>query len=125
LIRFTTPASDSFLGEIADDDFNIDTAQTSDEKEAAVNAKASKIWRTLRLASRNKLALFEKIDNGKNLEVLFESRDGLEEPAKVAEERVATTAQAVDDKENIDVPQQPEAKTVHPEGGQPDTDSVR
>lgn len=123
--RFTTPASDSFLEGIADDEFNIDTAQDGDEKEAAVNAKASKIWRTLRLASRNKLALFEKIDNGKNLDVLFESRDGPDETAKVAEEGVSTnasdSAQKEDDKENLGVAQQPEANTISGDGQQADS----
>lgn len=126
--RFTTPASDSFLEGIADDEFNVDTAQTSDEKENAVNAKASKIWRTLRLASRSKLALFEKIDNGKNLEALFESRDGPEESAKSAEEGAATNASDSvrngDDKENLAVSQQPEDKIASPSDGQQNTDSV-
>lgn len=114
------------MGGIADDDFNIDMAQSSDEKEAAVNAKASKIWRTLRLASRSKLALFEKIDNGKNLEVLFESREGAEEPAKPAEEgaNAPDSAQNEENKENAGVPQQPETNNISAMDGQENTDSV-
>ena len=97
-------------------------AQTSDEKEAAVNAKASKIWRTLRLASRSKLALFEKIDNGKNLDVLFESRDGPEEPAKSTEEEatsnVSNSARNGDEKENLGVPEQSETTITSGEAQQ-------
>ena len=57
---------------ITDDDFNIEMAQTSEEKDEAVKAKASKTWRTLRLAARTKLNLLDKIEDGKNLRVLFE-----------------------------------------------------
>ncbi|KAK2760196.1 hypothetical protein FQN54_002263 [Arachnomyces sp. PD_36] len=118
--RFSTPASDSFLGGIADDEFNIDMAQTPEEKEMAVNGKASKTWRTLRLASRNKLALFEKIDNGKNLDALFQSRDGAEESTKVAEEGAGTNAsdpaQKENNKENMDVTQQQSETATLPSG---------
>lgn len=57
---------------IVDDDFDIDMAKDKDEKEAAERAKASKLWRTLRLASRSKLLEFEKIEDGKKLNLLFE-----------------------------------------------------
>lgn len=57
---------------IADDDFRIDMSQSSEEKEESAKAKSSKTWRTLRLAARSKLNLFDKIDDGKNLKVLFE-----------------------------------------------------
>ena len=58
---------------ILDDDFDIDMAKDKDEKEAAERAKASKLWRTLRLASRSKLLEFEKIDDGKKISLLFET----------------------------------------------------
>ena len=57
---------------IVDDDFRIDMSQTSEEKEEAAKAKSSKTWRTLRLATRSKLNLLDKVDDGKNLKVLFE-----------------------------------------------------
>jgi THO complex subunit 1 len=44
---------------IADDDFNIGMAQTSEEKDEFIKAKASKTWRTLRLATRTKLGLLD------------------------------------------------------------------
>ena len=46
--------------------------QDDDEKEYLTKAKASKTWKTLRIASRCKLNLLDKIEDGKNLGILFE-----------------------------------------------------
>ncbi|KAN0086538.1 THO complex, subunit THOC1 [Elaphomyces granulatus] len=82
LDRFNNPAPDSFLTGIVDDDFDIDTAKTKEDKDAATKAKASKVWRTLRLASRSKLNQFDKIDDGKNIKVLFDSHQVFDEAVK-------------------------------------------
>lgn len=58
---------------IMDDELDIDMAQSKEDKDNALRSKASKIWRILRLSSRNKLAAFDKIDDGKNLKALFET----------------------------------------------------
>ena len=50
-------------------------AKTDEEKQQAINARASKLWRTLRIASKNKLSLFDKIDDGNNLNALFEPQE--------------------------------------------------
>ncbi|EEP77785.1 conserved hypothetical protein [Uncinocarpus reesii 1704] len=71
--RFSNPSPDSYMRGIADDEFNIEMAQNDDEKEEAARGKASKAWRVLRLSSRSKLNKFDKIDDGKNLKILFES----------------------------------------------------
>ena len=63
---------ESFKGPIADDEFDIDMAKTDEEKVLATNARASKLWRTLRVASKSKLNLFDKIDDGNNLQALFQ-----------------------------------------------------
>lgn len=76
---------------IADDEFNIDMSQTVEEKEEAVKAKASKTWRTLRLAARTKLNLLDKIDDGKNLRVLFEEPPS-ETPAQLPDGAAESTA---------------------------------
>ena len=47
-------------------------ARTDEEKQLAIDAKASKLWRTLRIASKSKLNLFDKIDDGNKLDALFE-----------------------------------------------------
>ncbi|OAX85595.1 hypothetical protein ACJ72_00009 [Emergomyces africanus] len=82
--RFTTPALDSYMRGIADDDFNIDMTQSREEKDEAIKAKASKTWRTLRLSSRSKLALFDKIEDGNNLKVLFEVSPAPEDASALA-----------------------------------------
>ncbi|KAJ5778319.1 hypothetical protein N7520_001565 [Penicillium odoratum] len=71
--RFTVPAPDSFMMAIMDDEMDIDMAQNQDDKNAAIQAKASKTWRILRLAAKTKLSAFDKIDDGNNLNALFET----------------------------------------------------
>lgn len=70
--RYSTPAVDSFMMGIMDDELDIDMAQTKEDKDSAVKGKASKVWRTLRLSSRAKLAEFDKIEDGRNLSILFD-----------------------------------------------------
>lgn len=50
-------------------------AKTGEEKQQAIDARASKLWRTLRIASKSKLNLFDKIDDGNNLQALFEPEE--------------------------------------------------
>lgn len=73
---------------IVDDDFDIDMAKTKEDKDNAMRAKASKIWRTLRLASRSKLNQFDKIEDGKNIKVLFENSQSPEEPVKASNDEL-------------------------------------
>lgn len=47
-------------------------AKTGEEKQQATDARASKLWRTLRIASKSKLNLFDRIDDGNNLQALFQ-----------------------------------------------------
>ncbi|KAL6231172.1 hypothetical protein BDW75DRAFT_50362 [Aspergillus navahoensis] len=71
--RFNVPASESLMRVIEDAEFDIDTARTSEDKDAAVQAKASKTWLLLRLSAKSKFAAFDKIEDGKNLKTLFET----------------------------------------------------
>lgn len=52
-------------------------AKTGEEKQQATDARASKLWRTLRIASKSKLNLFDKIDDGNNLQALFQPEEEL------------------------------------------------
>lgn len=52
-------------------------AKTGEEKQQATDARASKLWRTLRIASKSKLNLFDKIDDGNNLQALFQPEEAL------------------------------------------------
>lgn len=72
MIRYLMPTIESFERPIADDDFQIEMSNDAEEKQLAVVARASKLWRTLRVASKSKLNLFDKIDDGNNLKALFE-----------------------------------------------------
>ncbi|KAE8403561.1 THO complex subunit 1 transcription elongation factor-domain-containing protein [Aspergillus pseudonomiae] len=83
--RFTVPSSDSFMMGIMDDELDRDTAQTKEDKENATRAKASKTWRILRLSAKSKLAAFDKIDDGKNLKLLFEAPQPSEGTPQVLE----------------------------------------
>lgn len=58
---------------IMDDELDLDMAQTDEDKGAAVRSKDSKTWRILRLSAKSKLAAFDKIEDGKNLKILFEA----------------------------------------------------
>ncbi|KKK11881.1 hypothetical protein P175DRAFT_0494009 [Aspergillus ochraceoroseus IBT 24754] len=82
--RFDVPAADSLARAVEDDDFDIDMARTKEEKESAERAKASKTWRVLRLSAKTKLAAFDKIEDGKNLKILFEIPQPSESSANAA-----------------------------------------
>jgi THO complex subunit 1 len=108
--RFTTPSVDSYMRGIAEDEFSIAMAPNTEEKEEAIKAKASKTWRTLRLASRSKLNLFDKIDDGKKLQILFEiisAPEGRLKPAMGVENGVGgghTGSKDEEAKENLALP---------------------
>lgn len=70
--RFTIPTAESFQRPIADDEFELEMAKTSEEKQLATDARASKLWRTLRIASKSRLNHFDNIDDGNNLKALFD-----------------------------------------------------
>ena len=84
---YAIPDAEALKGPIADDEFDASIATSGEDKQLATNARASKLWRMLRICSKNKLGAFDKIDDGNNLEALFEVRDeGPEgEPAKEVE----------------------------------------
>jgi THO complex subunit 1 len=98
---------------IAEDEFNIDMAQSTEEKEESIKAKASKTWRTLRLSSRSKLNLFDKIDDGKKLQILFDTTpapEGRLKPAMEVENGVGgghTEPKDEEAKENLALPDDP------------------
>ena len=72
--RYTIPTAESFRMPIADDEFDISGARTEEEKSLATNARASKLWRTFRLAAKRQYGLFDKMDDGNNLDALFKSQ---------------------------------------------------
>lgn len=71
---YSIPTAESFKGPIAEDDFDISMAKDEEEKQRLRDARASKVWRTLRIASKSKFKLFHKIEDANNLVVLFEPK---------------------------------------------------
>ncbi|KAI9673439.1 MAG: hypothetical protein M1817_002901 [Caeruleum heppii] len=70
--RFTVPEPKSFEASIVADEFDIEMAKGEEDKDLAINARASKVWRALRVASKDQLNVFDRIDNtAQNLETLF------------------------------------------------------
>ncbi|KAL8917749.1 MAG: hypothetical protein Q9208_007801 [Pyrenodesmia sp. 3 TL-2023] len=70
--RYTLPKVEDYKAAIMEDEFDMAMARTEEEKEEVATRKASKMWRALRLASKNRLKLFDKIEDGKDLGPLFD-----------------------------------------------------
>lgn len=71
--RHGLPELSAFERKIADDDFEIEMPTNDETKSEAIEGKASKTWRALRVASRSKLALFDKIESDDKIDVIFRS----------------------------------------------------
>jgi THO complex subunit 1 len=70
--RHQLPNLDSFKNKIALDEMEIEMPTSDETKEAAINSKASKSWRALRIASKTKLAAFDKIEDPEKIDVIFQ-----------------------------------------------------
>lgn len=112
LDRYGTPAADSFMMGIVDDEFDIDMAKEPEEKEAAERSKASKVWRTLRLTARSKLLEFEKIEDGKKINLLFASPEEEGKDGSTAAED--TSKQATDQQDDDAKEEEEEPKDEEP-----------
>ena len=69
-----------------------------------VDAKASKTWRTLRMASKSKLNLFDKVDDGRNLKVLIEAPPEAKPDDRIENGDLTEKRTEIKDKENVEVP---------------------
>lgn len=88
--RSAIPALESFERGIADDNFEIGMPTNESTKAKAIETKSSKSWRALRIAARSKLAAFDKIDDPKNISVVF--KDVIDEDEEDEEEPVAASS---------------------------------
>ncbi|CAM1502847.1 Fc.00g076230.m01.CDS01 [Cosmosporella sp. VM-42] len=84
--RYQLPELDGFKRKIADDDFEIEMPTNNDTKAATIAGKASKSWRALRIAARTKLAAFDKIDDPKKIDIVFEELKESNEDEDTAEQ---------------------------------------
>lgn len=89
--RYQLPELSSFERGIADDDFEISMPTNNETQAQAVAGKASKSWRALRIAARNKLAAFDRIDDPKNISIVFQ--DHIEDDNEAAAEEAAAPAE--------------------------------
>lgn len=84
--RYQLPSVKSFQEKIDLDDMDIDMAMTEEEKNAAMESKASKSWRALRIASATNLAGFDKIERSDKIDEIFKDREKIEEHANEDDE---------------------------------------
>lgn len=85
------PSTDSYVKGIANIELDLDFATSEEEKQGLQEAKASKTWRALRIASRTRLGRFDKVDDGKNLDVLFKPDTAIDEASAKEEPTGAST----------------------------------
>ncbi|OCL07779.1 hypothetical protein AOQ84DRAFT_319438 [Glonium stellatum] len=91
--RYVVPSAESFAEAVAGIELDMEMAMAEEEKENLGEAKTSKTWRALRIASKDKLSLFDRIEDGKSLERLFQP-DTVDEAA--GEESAATAPESRD-----------------------------
>ena len=70
--RYDLPDLAKFKGLIADADFDIEMAANNQARAAAVESKASRAWRSLRIGARKKLLAFDLIDDPDKIDAIFE-----------------------------------------------------
>jgi len=69
--RYELPTIKSFKSKIELDDMDIDMARDDNAKNFAIEQKASKSWRALRIASACKLVAFDKIERSDKIDEVF------------------------------------------------------
>lgn len=72
--RFDIPPVEEFESKIEEDDEKLVKAKEAKDHEAEkmlIEAKYSKSWRALRIGSRNKLSVFDKIEDATNIGAIF------------------------------------------------------
>jgi THO complex subunit 1 len=69
-VRFNVPNAESYAARVLTADLNVEKADTDDQKHESASQRSSDIWKGLRLASKNQLSSFDRIEHGKGLEAL-------------------------------------------------------
>lgn len=90
--RYRVPSVKSFQSGIEFDNMDIDMAKDAESKNAAIEKRASKSWRALRIASATKLVAFDKIESADKIDEIFQDRAKTEEPATNGDEEVDESA---------------------------------
>jgi hypothetical protein len=125
--RYQLPELSSFRRKIADEDLEIDFPTNNQTKQAAISRKASLSWRALRIASRTRLARFDKIEDPNSIEAIFdvEKRPDDEEVAEVEVEEQDETLETVETVEAAEVVVKTEgAETTADQGKDESTEKI-
>ncbi len=69
--RYALPELDSFKDSIAEEDLEIDMPSSHQSKADAIERKASKTWRALRVASRTRMVAFDAIEDDDKIDAIF------------------------------------------------------
>jgi THO complex subunit 1 len=77
--RSHPPAPETLVKDVKNVDLDLEMATTDGERQELENAKMSKTWRALRLMSKTKLKVFDKVDDGQNLDCFLQSQQGTED----------------------------------------------
>ncbi|KAF8865868.1 hypothetical protein BDZ45DRAFT_611620 [Acephala macrosclerotiorum] len=83
--RYSVPSVKTYEAGILDDDFDIDRAKDKEAKQPHIEAKASKSWRALRIATTSKLIAFDKIESSEKIDDIFKDDPKPEEPVATIE----------------------------------------
>ena len=77
----------------------IEMARNDDEKNAAIDAKASKSWRALRIATGTKFTSFDKIERSEKIDDIFKDEVKTEDTAVNGDDDAADTEELVPPKD--------------------------
>lgn len=69
--RYTLPSFRTFQEKIEEDEMDIEMAKANEEKNQLIDGKASKTWRTLRLASTTMFTRLEKVTKAEEIKEIF------------------------------------------------------
>jgi THO complex subunit 1 len=94
-LRYQLPSYQTFQSKIELDDMDIEMARDDETKNAAIEAKASKSWRALRIASGTKLGAFDKIERSDKIDDIFHDDGKPEEQATNGDEEAAASEEAI------------------------------
>jgi THO complex subunit 1 len=91
--KWKLPDLTEFKNKIATDDLDLDFAKDEKEKTQILESKASKAWRALRIARRSRLAAFDKIEDWRNIDAIFQEMQAEEMRAEEVEEEESVKGQ--------------------------------
>lgn len=99
-------------------ELDLDFAADDEEKQKLEEAKATKTWRLLRIAAKDRLGRFDKVEDGKSVSCLIQSEapeDGIYEPdASEGQGNIVSEESARQDGTTTDVSTHPAADSMVP-----------